>query len=124
MVTIAGPAWHLLYSNIVHKSLMATKVATSSKESYHVDAARLNNAQTASSRRLNKREVDRRCQRQARERKRSRVAQLENLVESLRQQNASGQVAALLKQLEKTEEERDMMTKTLRDIEQIMGQGH
>ncbi|KAH7073724.1 hypothetical protein BKA63DRAFT_39372 [Paraphoma chrysanthemicola] len=70
--------------------------------------------------RLKKREVDRRCQREARERKRSYVAHLEGLVEDLRQQDTSGQVAALLKQLRKAEQERDMVTKTLRDIQDVI----
>ncbi|KAJ4348854.1 uncharacterized protein N0V89_010233 [Didymosphaeria variabile] len=69
---------------------------------------------------MKKREVDRRCQREARERKRSHVAYLESLVEHLKQQDTSGQVAALLKQLKKTEEERDVANKTLKDIQQLI----
>ncbi|KAL1602323.1 hypothetical protein SLS60_005738 [Paraconiothyrium brasiliense] len=69
---------------------------------------------------MKKREVDRRFQRESRERKRSHVAYLESLVEHLQQQDTSGQVAALLKQLKKTEEERDTATKTLKDIQQLI----
>ncbi|KAK5050962.1 hypothetical protein LTR84_003521 [Exophiala bonariae] len=76
--------------------------------------------QPVSSRRLKKREVDRRCQREARERRRSRIADLEQLVEAMRQRDASGEVTALLKQLKSVEAERDMAMRTLRDIQQIM----
>ena len=71
-------------------------------------------------RRLKKREVDRRCQRQAREKKRSQIVHLESLVDQLRSQDASGQVEALLTKLQKVEQERDMLTKTLKSIQQIM----
>lgn len=83
-------------------------------------STRPNDGQTVSSRRLKKREVDRRCQREARERTRSRIAYLENLVEDLRKQDAGGQVATLLKQLKDMQEERDSAIKTLKDIQQIV----
>ncbi|OAP56254.1 hypothetical protein AYL99_09433 [Fonsecaea erecta] len=73
-----------------------------------------------SSRRLKKREIDRRCQRQARERTKSRIAYLEGLVEEFRRQDSSGQVATLLKQLKEVESERDLMAKTLKDIQKAM----
>ncbi|RVX75035.1 hypothetical protein B0A52_01312 [Exophiala mesophila] len=96
---------------------MATKEISDSQESHPFDLARANDRQTVTLRRLKKREVDRRCQREARERKRLRIADLERLVEDLRRQDANGQVAALLKQLKKVEAERDSVTKTLRDIQ-------
>ncbi|KAJ4289571.1 hypothetical protein N0V90_010900 [Kalmusia sp. IMI 367209] len=101
---------------------MATKEVMDDQESCNIDLGSPKNAQTISARRLKKREVDRRCQREARERKRSRVTYLESLVEDLKQQDTSGQVAALLKQLQKTEEERDGVLKTLKDIQHIMVQ--
>lgn len=101
---------------------MDTLETTDSQESCYVNSVRPNDAQTASPRRLKKREVDRRCQREARERKRSRIAYLESLVVDLRQQDASGQVTALLRQLKGVEEERDLATKTLKDIQQLMAQ--
>src|ERR1700742_2385972 len=73
-----------------------------------------------SSRRLKKREIDRRCQRQARERTKTRIAYLEGLVEDFRRQDSSGQLATLLKQLKEVEEERDVMAKTLKDIQKAM----
>ncbi|EXJ62072.1 hypothetical protein A1O7_02505 [Cladophialophora yegresii CBS 114405] len=73
-----------------------------------------------SSRRLKKREIDRRCQRQARERTKTRIAYLEGLVEDFRRQDSSGQLATLLKQLKEMESERDMMAKTLKDIQKAM----
>ncbi|OAL39796.1 hypothetical protein AYO20_00708 [Fonsecaea nubica] len=76
--------------------------------------------QGVSSRRLKKREIDRRCQRQARERTKSRIAYLEGLVEEFRRQDSSGQVATLLKQLKEVELERDLMAKTLKDIQKAM----
>lgn len=76
--------------------------------------------QGVSSRRLKKREIDRRCQRQARERTKSRIAYLEGLVEDFRRQDSSGQVATLMKQLQEVESERDLMSKTLKDIQKAM----
>lgn len=75
---------------------------------------------TVSSRRLKKREIDRRCQRQARERTKSRIAYLEGLVEDFRRQDSSGQVATLMRQLHDVEAERDAMSKTLKDIQKAM----
>lgn len=100
---------------------MATKETTNPESCHmHVHPVRPNNAQTVSSRRLKKREVDRRFQRESRERKRSHISYLESLVEQLKQQDTSGQVAALLKRLKKTEEERDVATQTLKAIQQLI----
>ena len=101
---------------------MDTLETTDSPKSCYVDSVYPNDVQSVSPRRLKKREVDRRCQREARERKRSRIAYLESLVVDLLQQDASGQVAALLGQLKRVEEERDLATKTLKDIQQLMVQ--
>lgn len=95
---------------------------TDTQERRSVSAVHTTNAQTASPRRLKKREIDRRFQREARDRKRSRIASLERLVIDLRQQDASGQVAALLAQLKSVQEERDLVTKTLKDIQHLMVQ--
>ncbi|KAF2092834.1 hypothetical protein NA57DRAFT_81983 [Rhizodiscina lignyota] len=73
--------------------------------------------------RLKKREIDRRSQRLSRERKRSRLAQLESLVEASTQQDTSGKIAALVAQLEKMTTERDDLLKTLKGI-QLSVQGH
>ncbi len=78
------------------------------------------NENGVSSRRLKKREIDRRCQRQARERTKTRITYLEGLVEDFRRQDSSGQLATLMAQLEDVESERDVMAKTLKDIQKAM----
>lgn len=95
---------------------------TDTQERRSVSAVPTTNAQAASPRRLKKREIDRRFQREARDRRRSRIASLERLVIDLRQQDASGQVAVLLAQLKSVQEERDVATKTLKDIQHLMVQ--
>ncbi|KIW13135.1 hypothetical protein PV08_08322 [Exophiala spinifera] len=99
---------------------MATATVKNREESYHADQVGTGDAPAVSARRLKKREVDRRCQREARERRRSRIADLENLVVELRQKDASGQVAALLEQMRKVEQERDTMAKALKDIQSVL----
>lgn len=100
---------------------MATHVATVSERGESTQPVEANEPQNSvSSRRLKKREIDRRCQRQARERTKSRIAYLEGLVEDFRQQDSSGQVATLMKQLKEMENERDIMAKTLKDIQKAM----
>lgn len=68
------------------------------------------------SRRLKKRELDRRCQRMARERTKQRIAYLEDLVDNFRKQDSSGQIANLMKQLTDVQKERDELAKTLKSI--------
>jgi hypothetical protein len=75
------------------------------------------NNDTVDSRRQKKRELDRKCQRMARERTKARIAYLEGLVEDFRQQDVSGRVASLMKQLQDTVKERDELAKTLKLIE-------
>lgn len=100
---------------------MTTRVATASERAESAQPVEANEAQSGvSSRRLKKREIDRRCQRQARERTKSRIAYLEGLVEDFRKQDSSGQVATLMKQLKEMESERDIMAKTLKDIQKAM----
>ncbi|KAF1984847.1 hypothetical protein K402DRAFT_119695 [Aulographum hederae CBS 113979] len=70
-----------------------------------------------SARRLKKREADRRCQRAARERTRSRIAALEALVEDLRRQDSSQQVAGLLQKLSHLSNDRDRLARALGSIE-------
>lgn len=73
-------------------------------------------ADSVDSRRLKKRELDRRCQRMARERTKQRIAYLEELVDNFRKQDASGQVANLMKQLADVQKERDELAKTIKTI--------
>lgn len=72
----------------------------------------------AATKRLKKREIDRRCQREARQRTKSRIAYLESLVEELRRKDTSGQVASLMQQVSEARKERDMFARTLRGIEE------
>jgi hypothetical protein len=71
----------------------------------------------ASSRRMRKRELDRRCQRVARERTKNRIAYLEGLVDDFRKSDSSGQVATLMKQLGDIAKERDTLARTLQGIQ-------
>lgn len=99
---------------------MTTQTTTVGRRASVGESAGPHEAQSVSSRRLKKREIDRRCQRQARERTKTRIAYLEGLVEDFRQQDSSGQVATLMKQLKEVELERDLMSKTLKDIQKAM----
>ncbi|TLD27775.1 hypothetical protein E2P81_ATG11063 [Venturia nashicola] len=71
----------------------------------------------ASSRRMRKRELDRRCQRVARERTKNRIAYLEALVEDFQKTDSSGQVATLMKQLSDIARDRDALARTLQSIQ-------
>ncbi|EWY79537.1 hypothetical protein FOYG_17285 [Fusarium oxysporum NRRL 32931] len=62
---------------------------------------------TAEARRLKKRELDRKAQRLARERTKSRIAQLESMVDNLRQDHSNAQIATLMDLLGKVTKERD-----------------
>ncbi|KAF8851329.1 hypothetical protein BDZ45DRAFT_539937, partial [Acephala macrosclerotiorum] len=74
-------------------------------------------AETALERRTRKREQDRRCQRASRERTKARIAQLEQLVEDLRDRDRNGQVDDLLNRLDIVSKERDSLAKTLNIIQ-------
>lgn len=74
-------------------------------------------ADSASSRRMRKRELDRRCQRMARERTKNRIAYLEGLVEDFRNRDSTGHVATLMNQLSEMSKERDLLAKTLQSIQ-------
>ncbi|KIW10139.1 hypothetical protein PV08_11100 [Exophiala spinifera] len=78
---------------------------------------------TAMERRLKKRESDRKCQRISRERTKSRIAQLEKLVEELSQADDSGKVAALLETVSQLQQERDNLANKLKSIESILFPG-
>ncbi|KAM0346277.1 hypothetical protein ACHAPU_005704 [Fusarium lateritium] len=68
---------------------------------------------TAEARRLKKRELDRKAQRLARERTKSRIAQLENMVDNLRQNESNSQIATLMDQLSQVTKERDNLLQVL-----------
>ncbi|KAF4980176.1 hypothetical protein FZEAL_3754 [Fusarium zealandicum] len=67
-------------------------------------------------RRVKKRELDRKAQRLSRERTKSRIAQLEAMVESLRQSDTNAQIASLMDQLSKVTKERDDMLQVLTSL--------
>ena len=79
---------------------MATFTTTTGQPAKAAQSIEPNDTQNGvSSRRLKKREIDRRCQRQARERTKTRIAYLEGLVEDFRRQDSSGQLATLIREL-------------------------
>ncbi|KAK5076416.1 hypothetical protein LTR64_006104 [Lithohypha guttulata] len=84
------------------------------------DGASNNTTYPVSARVMKKRETDRRCQRMIRERTKSKIAYLEDLVEQFRQQDASGRVETLMRQLEDAQEERDSLAKKVKNIESII----
>ncbi|KAF7558005.1 hypothetical protein G7Z17_g333 [Cylindrodendrum hubeiense] len=69
------------------------------------------------SRRLKKRELDRKAQRLARERTKSRIAELEAMVEHLRQSDANTQILSLMDQLSQVTKERDKTRQVLRSLD-------
>lgn len=71
----------------------------------------------ASRRLLKKREIDRRSQRISREKKKNRIAYLEKLVENFTNEDSTGQVTDLMKQLQEVAEERDGLVRTLANIQ-------
>lgn len=72
---------------------------------------------TAEARRLKKREYDRKSQRLARERTKGRIAQLEVMVESLRQADSNARVASLMDQLGQVTMERDGLLQVLDSLD-------
>ncbi|KAJ9652096.1 hypothetical protein H2198_008653 [Neophaeococcomyces mojaviensis] len=96
-----------------------TQAATLIVESPNVGASTMDTP-AVSARILKKRETDRRCQRMIRERTKSRIAYLEGLVEQFRQQDSSGRVETLMKQLSDMKEDRDSLAKKVKSIESII----
>ncbi|KAM5344181.1 hypothetical protein ACJ41O_012718 [Fusarium nematophilum] len=70
----------------------------------------------ADARRLKKRELDRKAQRLARERTKSRIAQLETMVENLRQTDSNAQISSLMDQLSTVTRERDELLQVLSSL--------
>ncbi|KAF4995715.1 hypothetical protein FDECE_12708 [Fusarium decemcellulare] len=70
----------------------------------------------ADARRLKKRELDRKAQRLARERTKSRIAQLETMVENLRQTDSNSQISSLMDQLGQVTKERDNLLQVLNSL--------
>lgn len=75
---------------------------------------------TVSSSRLRKRESDRRSQRQARERMKSRLAYLEGVVEQYRQDSIGDDATVVLKELSEAEREKDAAIEVLQKVWQTM----
>lgn len=83
-------------------------------------ASATTDAPVVSARILKKRETDRKCQRMIRERTKSRIAYLEGLVEQFREQDSSGRLETMMKQLTDVKEERDTLVKKVKTIESII----
>lgn len=81
------------------------------------------NAPVVSARILKKRETDRKCQRMIRERTKSRIAYLEGLVEQFREQDSSGRLETMMKQLADVKDERDALVKKVKTIESVISGG-
>jgi len=77
----------------------------------------------ASDRRLKKRESDRKCQRVSRQRKNTRIAYLESLVDQLKEADTSGQMDSLLQRISQLQKERDAFQGKLAAIEAILMPG-
>ncbi|KAM0541103.1 hypothetical protein ACHAPJ_013384 [Fusarium lateritium] len=77
-------------------------------------------AEIQDSRRLKKRESDRKAQRLARERTRKRIADLEGTVKSLQRSESGAQLSSILEQLSRVTEERDEILQTLKLMWDIM----
>ncbi|KAF2757769.1 hypothetical protein EJ05DRAFT_400697 [Pseudovirgaria hyperparasitica] len=73
-----------------------------------------------SAQRIKKREVDRRCQRLARQRTKSRLATLEALVEDFQKNDESGRVASLMKQISDLTTDKERLVKTLRSVQSAL----
>ncbi|KAH7125858.1 hypothetical protein EDB81DRAFT_810072, partial [Dactylonectria macrodidyma] len=69
------------------------------------------------SRRQKKRELDRKAQRLARERTKSRIAELEAMVDRLRQSDSNAQIRSLMDQLAQVTKERDKARQVLRSLD-------
>lgn len=98
------------------------QVATK-RESMDVTASAGGSGPVVSARILKKRETDRKCQRMIRERTKSRIAYLEGLVEQFREQDSSGRLETMMKQLSDMKDERDALVKKVKTIESIISDG-
>ncbi|KAG4269061.1 hypothetical protein FPRO04_12293 [Fusarium proliferatum] len=72
---------------------------------------------TALARRLKKQEADRKSQKQARERTKSRIKHLENMVEILRQDKSKARIVSLLHRLDQVTKERDNLLQVLGSLD-------
>lgn len=95
---------------------------TTKRESIE-DASAATGQPVVSARILKKRETDRKCQRMIRERTKSRIAYLEGLVEQFRDQDSSGRLETMMKQLSDMKDERDTLAKKVKTIESIISDG-
>jgi hypothetical protein len=93
-----------------------------STDSVHIVAVERNSAiqddsiAAAAARRAKKREQDRHCQRRARERTKSRITQLEEMVASFKEKDSTEQIQTVWKQRDEIAAERDALAETLRII--------
>ncbi|CZR49943.1 uncharacterized protein FPRO_16147 [Fusarium proliferatum ET1] len=75
----------------------------------------------AVARRLKKQEADRKSQKRVRERTKSRIAHLENMVETLRQNDSKAQILTLMDQLGQVTKERDNLLQVLKSLDSTIG---
>ncbi|KAF4951704.1 hypothetical protein FSARC_12855 [Fusarium sarcochroum] len=71
-------------------------------------------------RRLKKREADRKAQRLARERTKNKITQLEGTVQKLRQTESGAQLSSILDQLSKVTKEKDELLQDLRSMRKML----
>ncbi|KAF2019099.1 hypothetical protein BU24DRAFT_112480 [Aaosphaeria arxii CBS 175.79] len=95
--------------------------AQTSKSAPKKDATRPSNSKNDAVSRQKKREADRRHQRAAREKTRSRIAYLEAMVQRLTINDPSGQVSSLMQRLAEVQSENDMLRKRMQDISLLAG---
>lgn len=101
------------------KSTTASSLITSDEAAKSPDSLAGQNDE-ATDRRRRKRESDRKCQRVSRQRKNSRIAYLEGLVEQLQEADTSGQLDALVQTISRLQKERDSFEGKLKAIEGIL----
>jgi hypothetical protein len=76
---------------------------------------------SAAQQRARKREVDRICQRKSRDRTKARIAQLEQMVEMLKDNEDNRRIAGLMEQLAQSQSETERLAKSLADIASLAG---
>lgn len=103
-----------------HHSTTVVRGRRLAEDDGHGNPIGKNTARTASqTRRLKKREVDRKCQRMARDRTKAHIAHLEKLVEEFQKQDEPGHVSALMTKLTQVQKERDELARTVSNIARL-----
>ncbi|KAF7556322.1 hypothetical protein G7Z17_g1549 [Cylindrodendrum hubeiense] len=98
-------------------SMVVAKVMSDNETVTRESVAKSEKDSTLSAQRIRKRELDRRAQRTARVKTKNRIAYLESLVETFRDQDANGANTSLIKQLEGVSAERDGFKRFLQSLD-------